>query len=256
MRFLRLDRAILIAVAALILWLALAAWFNPFQFRVFAGDDLATFSANQASSSPPIRSLGIYYQKFRPVALTVIFFIAKWTNYDFRSIASISLAIHTANALLFFTLLCRTIKLPLALAAGLTVIATFNRFTTYLLMQDEAIMEGVGVALLLLLLIKSLSFLEKPAIGRALVLVGLFALLVYLHERYLALALPLSLLAACHFKGKRRLAIVLGAGIILTALSYPAIKKPGSVRLFLLGQAAVRSILDLARLLPSSGAEH
>lgn len=225
----RAETALLIIAFALVLWLAIEAWFDPLQFHVFAGDDVDTFNRNQTLSAPPIRSVALMYHKFRPVAAAIIFGIAKWTNCDFREVATISLAIHAANAMLFFTLLYRAIKLPLGLSVGVTVIAVFNRFATYLHMQDQAIMEGVGIAVLLLLLIASISFLERPNIRGCVWLTLWFALLVYIHERYLVLAVPLALLSAGTFKINRRASIALVVGAFVSGLSYMGIKK------FLLG---------------------
>jgi hypothetical protein len=221
----RAERALLVIAFAIILWLAIEAWFNPLQFRVFAGDDMDTFSRNQTLTSPPIRSVAVMYHKFRPVAATVIFGIAKLTNCDFQKIASISVAIHAANALIFFSLLYRSIKLPLALSVGVTVIAIFNRFATYLLMQDEAIMEGIGVFLFIWMLIVALSFIERPTVRCSLGLAALFTSLVYVHERYLVLAVPLALVSVGTFNRNRKTGVLLTVGVTLGALSYLCIKK-------------------------------
>ena len=93
----RAETLLLYIAFAIILWLAIAAWFKPLQFQVFAGDDVDTFSRNQVLSAPPIRSVAVMYHKFRPVAATVIFGIAKWTKCDFREVASISLEIGRAH---------------------------------------------------------------------------------------------------------------------------------------------------------------
>jgi hypothetical protein len=223
----RAEAALLFIAFAIILWLAIEAWFDPLQFRVFAGDDLGAFGTNpnQMSAASSIRSSALLYHKFRPVAASISIVIAKWTKCDFREMASIGLAIHTANAMIFFGLLYRAIKLPLSLSVGVTLIAVFNRFATYLFMQDQAIMEGMGIAVFLLLLITSLSFLERPIVRRSLLLTLLFALLVYIHERYLVLALPLVLLSAGNFNFNRKASITLAAGTTVAALSYLCIKK-------------------------------
>ncbi|HEX7517111.1 MAG TPA: hypothetical protein VF345_07470 [Chthoniobacterales bacterium] len=219
------ESALLFIFIAIILWLAIEAWFDPLQFRVFAGDDLGTFASGHTSSAEFIRSSAFLFHKFRPVATSIIFAIAQWTKCDFREIASVGLAIHTANAMIFFLLLYRAIKLPLSLSIGVTAIAVFNRFATYLLMQDQAIMEGMAVAVFLLLLIISLSFLERPMIRRSLLLTLLFGLIIYIHERYLVLALPLILLSAGNFSFNRKSSIILAGGVTLSALSYLCLKK-------------------------------
>lgn len=221
----RTEVALLYLVGAILLWMALAAWFNPLQFRFFAGDDLHTFSRTIASDAPPIRSAAIVSEKFRPVALSTIFFVTKWTGGDFRAVASVGLALHAANAMLFFLLLHRVLRVPLVISLGLTLVAAFNRFATYLLMQDEALMEGIGIALFLLLLIAALSFLERPRLGAALWATLLFALVVYTHERYLVLAAPLVGLAVIRLRGERFSSLVLGGGVILAAASYFVVKR-------------------------------
>lgn len=225
----RAETLFLLVAMAIILWLAIAAWFHPFQFQVLAGDDLRTFARNQTDlqmslGAEILRSASLVH-KFRPVSISVISVIAHWTKGDFREIASIGLAIHTANAMIFFLLLYRVIKLPLPLSVGMTVVAIFNRFATYLFMQEQAIMEGLGVAVFLWLLIASLSFLERPMIRRSLLLILLFALIVNIHERYLVLILPLLLLSAGSFSFNRRSSITLASGVTATALSNLVIKK-------------------------------
>src|ERR1017187_639428 len=213
------EAALLFIFSAIILWLAIEAWFDPLQFRVFAGDDLRTFASGHTSSAELIRS-SVVLNKFRPVAAAIIFAIAQWTKCDYREIASISLAIHAANGIIFFLLLYRALKLPLSLSVGVTVIAILNRFATYLLMQDQAIMEGMAVAPFLFLLITSLSFLERPLIRHSLLLTLLFGLIIYTHERYLVLALPLILLSAGNFGFNRKSSIILAGGVTVAALSY------------------------------------
>ena len=219
------EAALLFILSAIILWLAIEAWFDPLQFQVFAGDDLGTFATGHTSLAEFIRSSASVLHKFRPVAVSIIFAVTQWTKCDYREIASIALAIHAANAMIFFLLLYRAIKLPLALSIGVTVIAVFNRFATYLLMQDQAIMEGTAVCLFLLLLITSLSFLERPLIRHSLLLTLLFGLIVYTHERYLVLAVPLILLSAGNFSFNRKSSIILAGGVTVAALSYLGLKK-------------------------------
>ena len=163
----RANIALLYFASAIVAWLAIEAWFNPLQFIVFAGDDLRTFDAAQKGFIA-VSKLMTSVDRFRPVVAFVDSAIAGWTRCDFREVASIGLAIHAANAMIFFFVLYRVIKLPFHLSAGVTVIAILNRFATYLFIQEEAIMEGLGVAALLALLAVSILFIERPTIGRSL----------------------------------------------------------------------------------------
>lgn len=242
------EATLLFIFSAIILWLAIEAWFDPLQFRVFAGDDLGTFASGHTSAAEFIRSGAERYHKFRPVVVSIIFAISQWTKCDYREIASIGMAIHAANALIFFWLLYRTSKLPLILSIGMTVIAVFNRFATYLFMQEQAIMEGVAVTLFLLLLILSLSFLERPMIRRSLLLTLLFGLIIYIHERYLVLALPLVLLGAGSFRFNRTSSIVLAGGATAAALSYLGLKKLWLNEPILVGTGGTMIDFDVSRI--------
>src|ERR1022692_3341277 len=105
----RAETLLLFIASAILLWLAIEAWFDPLQFRVFAGDDLRTFASGHTSAAELIRS-SVVHNKFRPVAAAIIFAIAQWTKCDYREIASISLGIHAANGIIFFLLLYRALR--------------------------------------------------------------------------------------------------------------------------------------------------
>jgi len=218
----RLDGALLWLVIGLTAYLALAGWFQPFQFTVLAADDLRTFTAVQ---NAPLSEFGASVSKFRPV--TGLFFsaVAASTNCDFDQIASVGLALHAFIAVLFFLLLHRSIGVSVGLSLGLTAIAVLNRFTTYVFMQEQALMEGAAVAVLLALLMVSLRFTSGPAITRAIWLTLLYLTLIHIHERYLVVALPMAVLAACSFATHRRPALFLLTGTIAAALTNLALKK-------------------------------
>jgi hypothetical protein len=220
----RADIALLYFASAVVAWLAIEAWFNPLQFIVFAGDDLRTFDAAQ-KGFVAVSKLMTSFDRFRPVVALADSVIAGWTRCDFREVASIGLAIHAANAMIFFFVLYRVIKLPFHLSAGVTVIAILNRFATYLFIQEQAIMEGLGIATLLALLAVSLLFIERPTIGGSFLLSLLFLLIIHIHERYLVLACPLIFIGICGLSSSRRSGAVLAGGITASALVNLSIKK-------------------------------
>ena len=220
----RANIALLYFASAIVAWLAIEAWFNPLQFIVFAGDDLRTFDAAQKGFIA-VSKLMTSVDRFRPVVAFVDSAIAGWTRCDFREVASIGLAIHAANAMIFFFVLYRVIKLPFHLSAGVTVIAILNRFATYLFIQEEAIMEGLGVAALLALLAVSILFIERPTIGRSLLLSLFFLLIIHIHERYLVLTCPLIFIGICGLSSSRRSGVVLTGGITVSALVNLGVKK-------------------------------
>lgn len=232
----------------MILYLAICAWYNVFQFTVFAGDDLRSFPAAQQGFSG-YNAMTISFYKFRPV--TALFFgaVAYWTNCDFRAVAAVTLMLHTVNGLLFFYIVHRQIRLPLLLSIGLTAIAVFNRFGTYLFMQDSALTGGLGIALFLLILIAGWSFLERPTVGRALCLIIVYAAIIHTYEPYLVLGLPLVVLGVCTFHSNRLAASVAAIGAIVAVLSNFLIKKFFIATPFLIGTETRPIAFDVPQIL-------
>lgn len=215
---------VLFVLGAVISYLAIAGWFRPFQFTVFAGDDLRLADFVQRDPAALWRP----EVKFRPVNSFVTTGLVQASNFEYRRLAGFTVAIHTANALLFFLLLYRALRLPVVFAFGLTVVAMLNRFTTYLYMQEQAIMEGTAIFILLSLFWASLRYAEAPGRWQAAFLAGLFALLVHTHERYLVLALPLGLLGFFSWRQAP------GAALILSGGSAAAVALNVGIKTFLL----------------------
>jgi hypothetical protein len=211
-------------VIPMVLYLAICAWYDVFQFRVFAGDDLHSFEAAQRGFTG-YNGMTISVYKFRPVTALLFGAVAYWTNCDFRAVASVSLMLHAMNGLLFFYVVYRQIRLPLLISVGLTTIAVFNRFGTYLFMQDSALTGGLAIALFLMILIVAWPFLERPTVGRALCLIILYAAIIHTYEPYLVLGLPLVLLGVCTFRSNRFAASVAAIGAIGAAFLNLSIKK-------------------------------
>lgn len=211
-------------VVAMIVYLAISAWYDTSQFQVFAGDDLRSFPAAQQGFTG-YDQMTISFYKFRPV--TALFFgaVAHLTKCDFRAVASVSLMLHAVNGLLFFYILYRQIRLPLLISIAMTAIAIFNRFCTYLFMQDSALTVGLAITLFLLILIVAWPFFERPTVGRALCLVILYAAIIHTYEPYLALGLPLVLLGVGTFRSNRVAACIVAIGAIAAALLNFSIKR-------------------------------
>lgn len=235
-------------VIPMIFYLAVCAWYNVFQFTVFAGDDLRSFAAAQRGFTG-FNEVMISFYKFRPVTALLFGAVAYWTSCDYRAVASVSLMLHTLNGLLFFYVVYRQIRLPLFLSIGLTAIAVFNRFGTYLFMQDSALTGGLAIALFLLILIVAWPFLERPSVGRALCLTILYAAIVHTYEAYLVLGLPLVVLGICTFRQNRRAAFVVAIGAIVTVLLNFSIKKFFLATPFLIGTTTQPIAFEVPQIL-------
>jgi len=217
------DKCLFSLVITLVVYLAISAWFDLSQFNVFAGDDLRSFEAAQKGAFG-YNQMTISVYKFRPVTALLFGIVTRVTHCDFHGVASSGLMLHTINGFLFFYLLYRRIRAPLFVSLGMTAVAVFNRFATYLFMQDAALTIGLGIAVFLLILIVSTFLLEQPTIGRALGLAALYAVIIYTYEAYLVLALPLLLLGIFTFRSNRKAATILSAGVIFAVLSNFGIK--------------------------------
>jgi hypothetical protein len=214
----RLGLILLCLIIPMIVYLAICAWFDVFQFKVFAGDDLRSFEAARRGFTG-FNQMMISYYKFRPVTALLFGAVGHWTKGDFHAVASAGLMLHTLNAFLFFYLLYSRIRLPLSPSLGISAVAIFSRFATYVFMQDAALTGGLVIAVFLVILIVSSSFAERPRMGSAFGLVFLYAVIIHTYEQYLVLAVPLLVLGVCTFRLNRNSAVVLSAGVLITALA-------------------------------------
>jgi hypothetical protein len=235
-------------VVSMILYLAICAWYNVLQFSFFAGDDLRSFPAAQQGFSG-YNGFTISVYKFRPLTALLFGTIAYLTNCDFRAVAGFSLGLHALNGILFFHIVYRQIRLPLLISVGLTAIAVFSRFGTYVFMQDSALTVGLAVALFLLILIVAWPFFERPTVGRALCLVVLYSAIIHTYEPYLVLGLPLVLLGLCTFRSNRLSASVVAIGAIVSLLANVAIKKIVLATPFLIGTETRPIAFDVPQIL-------
>ena len=217
------TKCLAILIIALVVYLAISAWFDLSQFNVFAGDDLRSFEAAKKGAFG-YNQMTISFYKFRPVTALLFGVVARLTHCDFHGVASTGLMLHTINAFLFFYLLYRRIGVPLFLSLGMTAVAVFNRFATHLFMQDAALTIGLGIAVFLLILIISTFLLEQPTNGRALGLAALYAVIINTYEAYLVLALPLFLLGIFILRWNRKAGTILSAGVIFAVLSNLGVK--------------------------------
>lgn len=218
-----LEVALLLSASGLIAWLAIEAWFDPLQFTVLAGDDLINLESSSKSYGAAIHFLASFY-KFRPVTSFVLWAVTHWTH-DAREMASVGVAIHALNALIFFLLAYRILRVSFAISLGLTLIAILNRFTANLISPGSAIAEGIGVTALLYIVALALLFIERPTIRRASLLAFSFLVIVHIHERFLVLACPLLLIAIGAWAQARASAAVLTLGTAASSLLNFGIKK-------------------------------
>ena len=209
-------------VGLLILFLAAAAWDNPFQFDVFAGDDVRCFQASEQGLSAYSKVLR-RFNKFRPVTALALATATQVAKTDYTSIAAIGLLIKAANGMALFWIVYRLIGLPFGLSACVAVAGILNRFSVSY-MHEWAIMEGLGIFTFLMIVAAMLRYGRRPTPSSALILVGLFLVIIHIHERYTLLGAAIACLAVVTFRSSRVSAIVLVAGEALAVALNFAIK--------------------------------
>lgn len=229
-----LEIVLLLILGGLVAWLAIEGWFDPLRFKALAGDDLANLEPSSRSYGESIQFLASYF-KFRPVMTFALWAVTHWTRGEALEMASIGIAIHALNALIFFFLVYRVIRVPLAISFGLTVIAVLNRFAANIISPNSATAEGIGITALLLIIAVAFRFNERPSVSRGVVLTLLFLVIVHIHERFLGLAAPLMLIAIGAWTSSRASAAVLALGTASTCLLNFALKKLWLGTPFLIG---------------------
>lgn len=242
-----LEFGLFLIVGGLIAWLTIEAWFDPLQFTVLAGDDLANLEPSSKSYGESILFLASYL-KFRPVASFAQWAVTHWTGGDAREMAAAAVVIHALNALVFFFLAYRVVRLSLAISLGLTVIAILNRFTANLISPSGAIAEGIGVTVLLCIVAVAFRFMERPTVRRAASLSLLFLVILHIHERFIGLAGPLIFLAIGVWTRSRVSALVVGLGAVASCLLNFGIKKSVLDIPFFIGTTTQPIEFDLAQI--------
>ena len=199
-------------------------WLDCSRFQVLAGDDIRCFpTALQGFTA--YNSLVTAACKFRPLTALLIWGSAALSSAQYHTLLLLGIGIHALNAFLFFCLLRRVLKVSLGFSLALTVIATFNRFSAYLMTPELAIMEGAAITCYLLFLWALLRLIDTSQIGWA-VLVGLcFLMILHIHERYMVLAVVCLLVSALLYRGHRSAALVAcGCTLLSLAINFAAKK--------------------------------
>lgn len=209
----RITALILVAV---LIFFAIPQWLDTGSFHVLAGDDVRGFTyAGEGFQS--INAFFIRYFRYRPVQAFIESLCANLSGGEYDKLKLVAASVHTLNALLVFWLLVRSIKLPLFIAVGVTLLATFSRYTNYLIMAETGIMESLAVTFYILFMWALLSLLYRPRLLVAAIAAACFVLNIHLHERYLVLLVPGLVVAALIYKGNRRISLFLAAAIIAAA---------------------------------------
>lgn len=192
-----------LAVVASFAWF----WSLPLQFDTFAGDDLTLMSGQSAGSMSSTLSQALVdttAEKYRPVATVLFYLTYKVFGAEYRYYL-------IANTILY-GLLCGSIAFALWLYANvrlsyvflLAVLLATSRFAAYYVLQRHGIMEIVALAFASLTIGFCLLCFNRKKRLYWWCAIAAFVLAIHTHERYVVLAVVLSLAA---FLGEKKIRV-------------------------------------------------
>ncbi len=161
--------------------------------RVFYKDDLSLVIAFQQSKNWKEFSFALTSQKFRPIAMFVMYIVLKISKQNLEIIDEILLLLNYLNAILVFSFTywiiksdSRVKKAVIALMSSILFIA--SHFAYYNISEVFGIMEGMGVFLAIGIQFTLLLYIwgEKEQKYFRISIV-LYAIILYIHERYFVL---------------------------------------------------------------------
>jgi len=200
-----------------LIFLGFSAWLDASSFNVLAGDDLRSFTyANESFTA--YNDFFIQFYRYRPTQAAVGRAAAILSGGDFSQLRMIAIGIHSLNALLLLGLMVRSLKVPLLVAFAVTVVASFSRFTNYLIMAETGIAESFGVTLYLSFVWTLLALLRRPRLPMAAASAMLFTLIIHTHERYLVLFAATLAVSFLIYRLSRSVSIFLSATNLVVIL--------------------------------------
>jgi hypothetical protein len=141
--------------------------------------------------------------KFRPVTAVVLWLSTVASQGQYSTLLYIGVGLHTLNAFIFYRLLRHVFLVSALCSVCLTVIASFNRFTAYLMTPELALMEGAAITCYLLFLWALLRLTESSKTTWAVLVALSFFIILHIHERYMVLAGACLIVSALIYKNNR-----------------------------------------------------
>ncbi|MBB1635725.1 hypothetical protein [Cupriavidus sp. UME77] len=165
--------------------------FAPWLPSAFYGDDLynllATRPGGDFAHSWMQALAGVFYEKYRPVFVTIWFALARIFNEDLRAFLIFNGVVHTLNATIFYFLALALSNRNRTASLFLTLVFASSRFALYQVTQGTGPVESVALTFFLLMLLAIVQALRQPERSRwQWMALGALIFAMYTHERYLA----------------------------------------------------------------------
>jgi hypothetical protein len=183
----------------IVLWLLVGfalLWYATLPSEVFYGDDarlLVDAQNGTYAGSFPAGLFQVFAEKYRPVFSGLFALLWPLFGNDHHAYELLNDVILAVCAGLIFRI-ALTLSLDLVVSVACTILFIISRFVYYAQSQVWGTMECVATLLLLLLVRETLQYLSAPSTANRVRILLWFTLLVFTHERFLALALPLTAL--------------------------------------------------------------
>lgn len=167
--------------------------FGPWLPTAFYGDDLynllATRPGGDFAHSWTQALTGVFYEKYRPIFVTIWFTLAKISHEDLRAFLIFNGVVHTLNATIFYFLAFALSNKNRIVSILLTLVFASSRFALYQVTQGTGPVESVALTFFLLMLLAVSQAVREPEHSRwQWLALGALILALHTHERYLAVS--------------------------------------------------------------------
>ncbi|AOZ07323.1 hypothetical protein [Cupriavidus malaysiensis] len=167
--------------------------FAPWVPSAFYGDDLYNLLATRPEGdfvhSWEQALVGVFYEKYRPVFVTIWFALTRISHEDLRAFLIFNGLVHTLNATIFYFLALALSRNNRMTSIALTLVFASSRFALYQVTQGTGPVESVALTFFLLMLLAISQALQQPERGRwQWLALSALILALHTHERYLAVS--------------------------------------------------------------------
>ena len=144
--------------------------FAPWVPSAFYGDDLYNLLATRPEGdfvhSWEQALVGVFYEKYRPVFVTIWFALTRISHEDLRAFLIFNGLVHTLNATIFYFLALALSRNNRMTSIALTLVFASSRFALYQVTQGTGPVESVALTFFLLMLLAISQALQQPERGR------------------------------------------------------------------------------------------
>jgi hypothetical protein len=226
------------------LWAGSYGWFRGIRFETLMGDDLYLYFDFLGRPFWRTCFLSLLRDKYRPVYACVQYAVFKLFGAHYPSFFWFNVAFHAALASLLYLFLAQLTRGNWVVSFLFAAMFVTARFAYYDVAQVLGLMEALALLWMLALLFCAWKFWTTQRAGWLAALLASFTLIVFTHERYLAVA-PFLLLPVAFSNGLGRVGKVLWGAVLMTPVPLYAGTKVLALHSGLLlgtGGAAIRPV--------------